>query len=74
MARKGTKVVVIDVSDPSDIEQISEFIKRKNKGLRYDFSYAHDAGLQITLYGPDDTIQLVERELLLFVEELKNDK
>ncbi len=72
MARTGKKVIYIDVDATWEIEEVSQFLKHRNKGLRYHIKYEHDSGLEITLFGPDDKIKMVEYALLQHLDSTKD--
>ena len=67
MARTGKKIMYISTTDPDEIDDITRFLKVKNKGLRYNISFSHNSGLELTFYGPDDKIKLLEYELQQFL-------
>ena len=73
MAKTGKKSFLFDPKSINNIEKYIHFAQKKGKssGLQIRISYTHDSGLNLSVSGPKDKINLFEHQMRAFIEELE---
>jgi hypothetical protein len=62
MAHSGKKVIFLDIENPEDIDRFIKLAEKRGTGVRMSFQYSK-GGLEITMVGPRDKLNLLEKVL-----------
>lgn len=62
MGQSGKKVIFLAIEEPEDMDRFIKLAEKKGSGVRMSFEYSK-GGLEITMVGPRDKLNLVEKVL-----------